>query len=230
MKKEDLPLKMVRLGGANISFSSTASLDVDPQRAFSKLCPQGLPIPDALEIVAELNYQAENTQIRIASKDAYPRNSLWIATHESFELLLQAELKKPAPHQNLYRTYGAKGFAFLPGLGIKDYEFIAYKGIEPMMLSYGACYHDKARKFSTGLIEFLRMKHIESVIVGGMATSYGVKKTVLELCQHGEFQVFLNIDACRDIPTINTQKAIRKMKKAGAIIIHASDIEKAAHS
>ena len=38
---------------------SVISIDIDAQRAFSELCPKELPVAGAMEIVAELNAQAE---------------------------------------------------------------------------------------------------------------------------------------------------------------------------
>ena len=70
------------------------------------------------------------------------------------------------------------------------------EGIELDMHPYGACYHDLAERLSTGVIEFLRENSVTTIIVGGLATDYCVKTTVLQLLRAG-FQVIVNLSACR---------------------------------
>ncbi|HRE33229.1 MAG TPA: isochorismatase family protein, partial [Candidatus Berkiella sp.] len=89
------------------------------------------------------------------------------------------------------------------------------------MHPYGACYHDFAEKVSTGLIEFLHCKGIKTVLVGGLATDYCVKYTVLQLLATG-FETIVNLGACRGISPQTTQDAIKEMKAHGAIIIQSS--------
>ena len=62
-----------------------------------------------------------------------------------------------------------------------DYDFFVWKGVEPDLHPYGACYHDLAERRSTGLIEFLQARNVATVLVGGLATDYCVKTSVLQL-------------------------------------------------
>jgi len=211
--------KIVVLGGRTIYCYETASLDVDPQCGFSELCPQELPVPGALEIVKELNHQAARAGLRIASKDAHPYDAPWVATATKPQLTKISGFKDLDLHWNRHCVPGTKGFEFLPGLDSEAYAFVAYKGIEPSKHPYGACYHDLANTESTGLIEFLMMNQIKNVIVGGLATSFCVKNTVVQLCASGYFRVFVNLAACRDITGVNTDEAITEMESAGAIIV-----------
>jgi nicotinamidase/pyrazinamidase len=208
--------RIICLNGNQFNSRFVASLDVDSQCGFSELCPKELPVPGALEIVPELNKQAELARIRVASRDAHPTNPLWAATLKNPQLSKIEGHKDLDVRWNLHCVVGTKGFEFLPGLDEKFYDFIAYKGIELDKHPYGACYHDLAKTKSTGLIEFLLANNITTIITGGLATSYCFKITVLELCQLKKFKVFVNLAACRDIPGTDTGESIDEMVAAGA--------------
>jgi len=195
-----------------------ASFDVDPQNTFTPLCPDELPVAGGDEIVGELNGQAEFAALRVASRDAHTLSALWLATAE------QPQYSTIAGYPNLdirWRAHaieGTRGFEFIAGLDPARYAFQVYKGVQPDMHPYGACYHDLANKLSTGVIEFLRQRGIGTVIVGGLATDYCVKNTVLQLVDAG-FSVILNLGACRGIAPDTTEAALAEMKAKGAQII-----------
>lgn len=207
------------LKGRVVNLNETASLDVDPQKGFSELCPNELPVPGALEIVPELNEQGQFVKLRVASKDAHSAHAIWRASADKPQFSVIEGYKNLDIRWNPHCIVGTPGFEFLPGLDAEAYSFIAYKGIEPDKHPYGACYHDLADAQSTGLIEFLRENGIRNVIVGGLATSYCVKKTVLQLCSSYSFKVFVNLAACRDITGAPTAESIKEMEEAGAIVL-----------
>lgn len=210
--------KMITVAGICLDVSKTASLDVDAQCGFSELCPKELPVPGALEIVSELNKQAKLGQLRVASRDAHSDKAVWIATPKNPQYSEIKGFYDLDTRWNSHCVVGTLGFDFLPGLDPEAYSFIAYKGIEIDKHPYGACYHDLADTKSTGIIEFLQIRNIENVIVGGLATSFCLKKTVLQLCACKKFRVFVNLSACRDIAGADTNLAISEMKAAGAIM------------
>ena len=212
--------EFANLKGKVINLNETASLDVDPQWGFSELCPNELPVPGALEIVPVLNEQAQDVKLRVASRDAHSAHALWIAGFDKPQFSAIEGHKDLDIRWNSHCIVGTPGFEFLPGLDPEAYSFIAYKGIEPNMHPYGACFHDLADTKSTGLIEFLRENGIRNIIVGGLATSYCVKKTVLQLCNSKRFQVFVNLAACRDITGAPTDESIKEMEAAGAIVLN----------
>lgn len=196
--------------------STIASLDIDAQCGFTDLCPQELPVPEGTQIVTELNHQARLAQYRIGSKDAHSPNAYWVSTPLTSG-------SPPGEHMDAYWPAhcvpGTLGFQALAGLPHPStYDFFVWKGIEPDMHPYGACYHDLKERLSTGLIEFLTCKAIDTVLVGGLATDFCVKSTVLQLRRNG-FQVFLNLGACRGLAPHTTQKAIALMKEQGTHII-----------
>jgi nicotinamidase/pyrazinamidase len=202
----------------------TASLDVDAQQGFTPLCPNELPVPQGDEIVPELNRQAGAARLRIGSKDAHCRAALHIATAEHPQFT-PVGAPDTDIRWNAHCIMGTRGAELLPGLPHwLAYDYFVFKGIEPDAHPYGACYHDLGDTRSTGLIEYLRQNRIECVLVGGLATDFCVKTTVLQLRKAG-FKVVLNLAACRGIgipgkdgkTTIDA--AIAEMAGAGALII-----------
>jgi len=201
----------------------TASFDIDPQRGFSPLCPDELPVNDALAIVPELNAQAIKAKYRLASKDAHNPEGTWIATAKEPQFSLvgteNVDIK-----WNRHCQVGTGGFEFLPGLPKPlEYDFVAYKGIEADSHPYGACYHDLANTRSTGVIDFLELRGVQTVIVGGLATDYCVKTTALQLAKAG-FEVIVNLAACRAIDFDGSlYSALAEMTAAGVSFVENSD-------
>ncbi|NNM59247.1 MAG: isochorismatase family protein [Legionellales bacterium] len=198
-----------------------ASLDIDAQCTFTPLCPTELPVPEGNTIVGELNAQAQFADYRIGTKDAHSPNAIWVAdeAHPIFTPIEGANVDVRWP---LHAVPGTRGFELIEGLPpVTEYDFFVWKGMEPDLHPYGACYHDLADKMSTGLIEFLRQHNIQVVIAGGLATDLCVKVTVLQLLRAG-FKVILNLGACRGISPDAIEKALGAMKDEGAIIIHSA--------
>ena len=194
------------------------AIDVDAQRTFSPLCPNELPVAGGDEIVIELNAQAQLADFRVMTKDAHSQNAVWAV--ETAEQSLQ-----PLNYANADLTWrrhaevGTDGFELLPQLpNPTEYDFLMYKGVERDMHPYGACFHDLANTISTGLIEWLRDKQAQTLIVGGLATDYCVKNTVLQLLDNGKWQVYLNLAACRGISDDTIAAALAEMQQKGAVI------------
>lgn len=195
--------------------STVASFDVHAQKTFTPLCPNELPVKEGDKIVDELNQQAEKAQFRIGSKEAHNPHAIWVADREHPVLSEIAgenvDVRWP-PHS----MPGTLGFELIDGLPkITDYDYFVWEGIELDMHPYGACYHDHAERLSTGVIEFLRQHQITTVIVGGLATDFCVKTTVMQLLRAG-FQVVLNVAACRGLSPKTAQAALETMENAGA--------------
>ncbi|EUJ32749.1 nicotinamidase [Listeria floridensis FSL S10-1187] len=173
-----------------------ATFDVDAQNGFSPVCPNELPVPEAEEIVPELEFMATLGEIRIGSKDAHPANAVWVVDRPE-------EMLRPLDYPNADLTWvrhcepGTKGFELLEGLPAPiNYDYFVWKGMEPDLHPYGACYHDIKEDLSTGVIEFLKQHDVEVVVVGGLAFDFCVKTTVLQLEKAG-FQVIVYLKATR---------------------------------
>ena len=101
---------------------------------------------------------------RVGSKDAHSPEALWVADES------HPQLTPIDGHQNLdvrwklHAVPGTLGFELLEGLPpVSDYDFFVWKGIEPDFHPYGACYHDLACRRSTGVMEFLRDRQVDTV-------------------------------------------------------------------
>ncbi|WP_281648678.1 isochorismatase family protein [Parendozoicomonas sp. Alg238-R29] len=195
-----------------------AAFDVDAQNCFTELCPAELPVAGGQGIVGELNAQAELAFFRVGSKDSHPVEAVWEATPD-------APMLTPVDGDNVdvrwprHGVPGTLGFELLDGLpAVKDYDYFVWKGVEPDMHPYGACFHDLADQRSTGVIEFLRDRGIETVIVGGLALDYCVKITVLQLIKGG-FEVVLNLAATRGLAPESSKTALVELERAGVKIV-----------
>jgi nicotinamidase/pyrazinamidase len=203
----------------SINKESTASFDIDPQNGFTPVCPDELPVVGGDEIAAALNEQAKYARLRVGSKDAHPSTAIWAASDTEPQFTPVAGDNVDI-RWNMHCVPGTKGFELIDTLPeVVDYDFMVFKGVEPTLHPYGACYHDLNDKLSTGVIEYLKVKNIETVICGGLATDYCVKLTVLQLIKAG-FRVVLNLSACRGIDPKGIQLAIKEMTLAGVTVIN----------
>lgn len=199
-----------------------ASFDVDCQNTFTPLCPDELPVKNGTKIVPELNAQAKKAGFRLGSKDAHSPKAIWVAD-EKHPQLTPLEGDNVDLYWVPHAVPGTLGFELIDGLpAVMEYDYFVWKGIELDMHPYGNCYHDFAEKMSTGVIEFLRSKGVTTVIVGGLATDYCVKNTVLQLCR-ANFKVIVNLAACRAIAEDTEAAAIAQMQQAGAQIVDSAE-------
>lgn len=200
---------------------NTASFDVDAQNTFTPNCPDELAVPDGASIVSALNEQATLARLRIGSKDAHAPNAVWVANTEK-PMFSTVGLPDSDIRWNSHAVVGTYGFELLEGLPHpRDYDFFVWKGIEPDMHPYGACYHTldwRNQRKTTGVIEYLRCESIETVIVGGLATDYCVRNTALQLRDAG-FNVVLNLAASRGIAAETISEALAEMVEAGVVVV-----------
>lgn len=203
--------------------NKTASFDVDPQRGFTPLCPDELPVADGDEIAGELNAQAMFAAVRLVSKDCHPAKAPWVAN--SIEEVMQPvagdypdlDIKWP-PHC----VVGTEGNRLIPGLPDEaEYDLVIEKGKDPLMHPYGACFHDLTETKSTGAVEWLKQRGIRTVLLGGLATDYCVKTTGLQLMRAG-FQVVVNLAGCRGVAEDTSKQAVDELRAAGAEFITSS--------
>lgn len=195
------------------------ALDIDAQKTFTPLCPNELPVSEGHLIVNELNAQAKLAQKRVMSKDAHSPSAKWLCACHAKQLHPTGLINAPETWV-AHAMIGSEGFQLLDKLpAIIDYDFCVWKGIEPDMHPYGACYHDIQERMSTGLIEWLHIQKARILIVGGLATDYCVKATVLQLLRAGNWTVIVNRAACRGIAPDTIEQAWKEMQTNGAIIL-----------
>ncbi len=199
------------------------SIDVDAQKTFSPLCPAELPVMEGNLIVEELNAQAKLADLRVMTKDAHSPSAKWLVENP-------ADMLKPTGLNDADLTWvshaivGTYGYELLDGLPqTKEYDYCVWKGVDPELHPYGACFHDIEEKLSTGLLEWLKCKGADMIIVGGLATDYCVKTTVLQLLKGGKWKIIVNAAACRGIAPDTVNAAWKEMSDAGAVILENTE-------
>jgi nicotinamidase/pyrazinamidase len=171
---------------------------VDVQNDF---CPAGsLPVPEGDDVVPVLNeyisvFQKARASI-IATRDWHPPN------HISFK-----NQGGPWPPHCVQNTKGAK---FHPDLRLPRNTIVISKGMSPLKENYSAFESDE-------IVKNLQKQGIKRVFVGGLATEYCVKHTVLDALKR-DFDAVLLTDA---VAAINEKpsdvlRAITEMTNNGA--------------
>lgn len=178
-----------------------ALIVVDVQNDF---CPGGsLAVPAGDEVVAPLNQQIEEFLARgdtvVKSRDWHPPVTRHFAAHGG-----------TWPVHCVQNTAGA---AFHPGLQDDPRILIVSKGLGD---------EDNYSAFDgTTLAATLRERGVEEIWVGGLATDYCVKNTVLDGLRAG-FRVKLLADAARpvELQPGDGARAIAEMRSAGAEVVN----------
>ncbi|RJS80719.1 bifunctional nicotinamidase/pyrazinamidase, partial [Candidatus Bathyarchaeota archaeon] len=183
-----------------------ALIIVDVQRDF---CQGGaLAVPNGDEVVPVLNEYIEKFKSAgaavIATRDWHPRN------HVSFR-----SRGGPWPEHCVQNTAGAE---FHPRLNLPSDVIVVSKGTEPDKEAYSGFE-------GTDLESKLRELGVSKIFVGGLATDYCVKHTVLDGLKRG-FEVYLLEDAVRgvDVQKGDSEKAIEEMVKKGAKRLRLEDL------
>jgi nicotinamidase/pyrazinamidase len=171
---------------------------VDVQRDF---CPGGaLPVPDCNQIIPTLNEYIETfNRVRakvFATRDWHPPN------HVSFK-----PYGGPWPPHCVQRSKGAE---FHPDLRLPRRTKVISKASDPSRESYSGF-------DGTELRQELMNKGVKRVFIGGLATDYCVKNTVLDALKLG-FETVLLADATKGIDQRpgDSQNAIKEMIEHGA--------------
>ena len=203
------------------SKAQIASFDVDAQYTFTPVCPDELPVAGGDEIAAELNAQAKFAQYRLGSKDAHSLKALWLADENA-----PAYSKIDAANMDLrwpaHAVVGTRGFELLDALPKPSaYDYFVWKGVEPDMHPYGACFHDLQDRLSTGAIEYLHNRGVSTVLVGGLALDYCVSTTAMQLRRAG-FEVIINLGACRGIAPETCAQAEQNLQANGVRLIQSA--------
>lgn len=176
---------------------------VDVQNDF---CPGGaLPVPEGDKVVPVLNkyleiFQKEGLPV-YASRDWHPKKTRHF---KAFGGLWP-------PHC----VQGTKGAEFHLNLKLPSETIILTKGEDPNEDSYSG--FDAQTKGKKPFAKSLKENGIEHIYVGGLATDYCVKATVLDALKQG-FKVTVLADAIRgvDVKPGDSINAIQEMKRAGA--------------
>ncbi|MFH1413705.1 MAG: bifunctional nicotinamidase/pyrazinamidase [Candidatus Omnitrophota bacterium] len=192
--------------------SKKALLIVDVQNDF---CPGGaLAVPGGDKIVSKLN-----RYIKIAAKKKFP-----IFASRDWHPVRSAHFKDFGGVWPVHCIQNTKGAAFHLDLKLPKEAILLYKGMDPAVDSYSVF---QAEDFSgTDFINLLKKLGINELYIGGLATDYCVKSSVLDALKF-KFKVKLLLDAIKgvDLKTGDSKKAIKEMLKKGAKKITLKNME-----
>jgi nicotinamidase/pyrazinamidase len=110
---------------------------------------------------------------------------------------------------------GTSGAAFYLGLRLPPETIVVSKGMDPQTDSY-SCF-DAFEADGTPMAESLRRRGVERLYVGGLATDYCVRSSVIAAAREG-FRITVLIDGCRgvNLKPHDSEKAIVDMVREGA--------------
>jgi nicotinamidase/pyrazinamidase len=179
-----------------------ALLIVDLQNDF---CPGGaLPVVEGDKVVPAINryieaFQAAHLPI-IATRDWHPEMTSHFNTYGGIW----------PPHC----IQGTNGSAFHLDLKLPEAAVIISKGMDPQEDSYSGFQGTDAK--GAKLADLLRQRGVKRLFVGGLATDYCVKHTVIDGLKEG-FKVILLEDAVRgvEIHPGDSKRAVEEMLQAG---------------
>ncbi|MBN1467140.1 MAG: bifunctional nicotinamidase/pyrazinamidase [Fusobacteriaceae bacterium] len=204
---------------------NSALLIIDVQNDF---CKKGtLEVKEANSIIPPINqlinfFNKKNLFI-IATKDWHPKNHKSFAVNSEKNIGDFAELNGLPqvfwPVHCIQNSFGSEFHKDL--LPIKN---IVYKGENPEVDSYSG-FFDNGKKFKTNLDDILKKNEIDTLYIGGLATDYCVKYTVLDALSLS-YKVFLLTDCIKgvNINTDDSDKSIEEMKQKGAYLINSKEI------
>lgn len=198
----------MRMVSKDFAPSCAALIIVDVQNDF---CPGGaLPVTDGDKVVPILNayikrFRKENAPIFV-TRDWHPSD------HSSF--------KENGGIWPPHCVQGTSGAQFHPGLDISGDVRIISKGASPKDEAYSGFQ-------GTHLTAELKKREIKTLYIGGLATDYCVKHTVLDALKEG-FSVFFLEDGSRgvDVNPGDSKRAVDEMFLAGARRTILSDLIK----
>jgi nicotinamidase/pyrazinamidase len=187
-----------------------ALIIVDVQNDF---CPGGaLAVAGGDQVVAILNrliaeFEGAGSPV-IATRDWHPAHTTHFNTRGG-----------PWPP---HCVQGTKGAEFHRDLAVGRNAVIVSKGVEENADSYSGFDGVDAR--GVRLADMLRERGVTRLLVGGLATDYCVKQTVLDGLQQG-FQVVVLEDAVRgvNLQPDDARRALEEMQRGGAQVRSSQD-------
>ena len=189
----------------------TALLIVDVQRDF---CAKGaLAVPDGDRVVAPLNLMSHAyTQ---AGRPIYVSRDWHPATSEHF-----APYGGRWPVHCVADTLGAR---FHDDLVLPNSAIIITKGESPSADGYSA--FDGRTPLGISFEHDLRQRRVTQLLVGGLATDYCVRQSVLDSVRAG-FEVTVLTDAVAGVNLVagDSDRALDEMRTAGATLTTVSEM------
>jgi nicotinamidase/pyrazinamidase len=197
---------------------------VDLQNDF---CSGGnLAVPHGDEVIAVANRLQPYFDLVVATKDWHPSDHMSFASNHPNRNVGEAIewnglLQVLWPDHCVQDTEGAN---FHPQLDTTRIQQVFFKGIDKTIDSYSA-FFDNAHLRATGLHDYLRSQHIETVCLLGLATDYCVKYSALDAARLN-FNVIVIQDGCRavNLQANGGEQAFSEMQTAGITLLNSTDI------
>lgn len=191
-----------------------ALLIVDFQNDFT---PGGaLPVPDGDRIAAPLNRLLDEFDLVVATRDWHPPD------HGSFlGVEVDPSRWRGADPPSIWPPHcvqGTPGAGLHPALERAKVDVVIDKGQDPNSQGYSG-FQD------TGLAGLLRERGVDRLFVGGLATDYCVKNTVLDALELG-LDVVVVEDAVGGVEAQpgDSARAVEEMKEAGASFAASNEV------
>ncbi len=191
-----------------------ALLIVDFQNDFT---PGGaLPVPDGDRIAAPLNRLLDEFDLVVATRDWHPPD------HGSFRGVEVDPSRwhgtDPPSIWPPHCVQGTPGAELHPALERAKVDVVIDKGKDPNSQGYSG-FQD------TGLADLLRERGVDRLVVGGLATDYCVKNTVLDALELG-LDVVVVEDAIGGVEAQpgDSARAVEEMQEAGASLAASNDV------
>ncbi|GIV09329.1 MAG: nicotinamidase [Fimbriimonadales bacterium] len=188
----------------------TALLIVDVQNDF---CPGGaLAVSEGDQVIPPLNRAADAVAqqggLVLASRDCHPRETKHFA-----------EFGGKWPVHCVQGTHGAE---FHSNLKLPEGTVIISKGVGAEDDGYSA-FEGRTADGRT-LHAVLQAHGVQRLLVGGLATDYCVRASVLDALQHG-YEVIVLADAIRgvNLQPDDSERALQEMQRAGARLMTTAD-------
>jgi nicotinamidase/pyrazinamidase len=189
-----------------------ALLIVDVQNDF---CPGGsLGVPEGDKIVPGLNKYIKN----------FSKKKLPVFASRDWHPIKTKHFKDFGGLWPAHCIYNSKGAQFHPKLKLSKEAILLYKGMDPEKDSYSVFQAEDASGMS--FPNLLKVLGVKEIYIGGLATDYCVKSSVIDALKNG-FKVKLLMDAIKgvNLKPQDSECAIKEMVKKGAKKITLKDTE-----
>jgi nicotinamidase/pyrazinamidase len=194
--------------GDAFPLSGAALLLVDVQNDF---CPGGaLPVPEGDRVIPVLNRVAQ--QFAAAGRPVYASRDWHPADTKHFRAF-----GGPWPPHCIAESRGA---AFHPDLRLPTNTVVISKGQDRNDDGYSA--FEGSTKDGRTLAEDLRAHGVSTLYVGGLATDYCVRASVLDARKAG-IPVVVLTDGIAGIGPDDVKRALEEMRQAGASLVAGDD-------
>lgn len=162
----------------------------------------------------------------IAVKDWHPANHISFAgnhpwRHIGKTMTIDGLEQLLMPFHCVKETFGAH---FHPSLAKEKITHTIEQGTE-VNIDDANCFFDADKRRDTGLSAYLKVHKIENLFIMGLATEGGVKRSALTAVDL-DFKTFIILDGCAawNKEEKDGQRAIKKMEKAGVILVRDSEV------